>query len=616
MSCIIKYIKEDEEIEFTCENGTNLYEFMTDNDLNVDGTCGGKGTCGKCRVIVRSLSEGSIDMTDEEADFLGEEAIQKGYRLACLINVYDDIEIIADATIKKAKIYTGFKMHKYDFEPLVRKTYFELEKPSIEDNRDDFMRICDTVGIKSGIMPIKEIKKISNIFKRTDGKATAVYWKDELITVEDGDTSKKNYGVAIDIGTTTVAVYLINMSDGSIVDIASILNPQKFFGADVISRIKYISENEDGLWELQTRIIDAINSLISKLIESNNITHDSIYSASIVGNTTMMHIYQALNPVKIAVSPFIPVFTGLLRMNTEDSGLNINKNAVVINLPSVAAYVGADVLAGIYSTDISNNNKPIILVDIGTNGEMALGSSQKTYACSTAAGPAFEGANIRFGMGGVDGAIDKFEINPYKFSTISNTKALGICGSGIISAVSELLSVGVIEDTGRMIFDDEATDDMHSDIKDRITEFDGEAAFLIADAAKGESDENIYITQKDVREVQNAKAAICAGINVLLFEAGVDPADVEKVILAGGFGSYIDKDSALNIGLIPKVFKGKIETGGNTAGGGAVKTLKLASSLQEVIKLKENISYIELSSNKRFTDEYIEAMMFSEDVMT
>lgn len=448
------------------------------------------------------------------------------------------------------------------------------------------------------------------------------------------------YGVAIDIGTTTVAAYLVRFADSMVVDSASALNTQKVFGADVISRIAYTQDNKDGLEILRLRIISQINNLVNRLTFRNKIATNDIFCVSIAGNTTMLHLLLGANPAMIAAAPFIPVFTGSMILNASEIGLEISHSCLAVILPSISAYVGADITAGILSCGMADSNSVNLLIDIGTNGEIVLGNKDRIICCSTAAGPAFEGAGIRNGLGGVKGAIDSVTYNSsaLHYTTISGTPPAGICGSGIIDTVAILLKNGIIDPSGSFnsLADysgnqaliqpsirlpvnliqnptqpsgqSPAIPDALSDaLSSRLAIIDGLKSFVLA---RRSDSVPIALTQKDIREVQLAKAAIAAGIRILIRKMEIDPSSIENVYLAGGFGNYINKDSAVSIGLIPESLSGKIVPVGNAAGKGAVLALTERYTLQKAAKVVETAEYIELSASAEFQDEYVDCMFF------
>jgi uncharacterized 2Fe-2S/4Fe-4S cluster protein (DUF4445 family) len=434
---------------------------------------------------------------------------------------------------------------------------------------------------------------------------------------------RRHYGIAFDIGTTTIAAYLCELSSGAIVEALSAMNPQARYGADVISRISHAMQGPAGAADMHGAIADALNGLISRFIRNNGIDREDIGAACAAGNTTMLHFLMDLPAAGIAVAPFIPATTDMHVLAAAELGLRISRNGRLICMPGVSAYIGADTVAAALACRLGRRGEIGLLIDIGTNGEIALGCRDWLLACSTAAGPAFEGANIRNGVGGVEGAIDTVRIGAGGFAvtTIAGGAGIGLCGSGLVDAAAALLDCGAIDETGRLLDADEIDVPasygeglaalLRTQISERLVRTDdGKDAFLLLDRSRCAAGSDIALTQRDIRELQNAKAAIAAGIKTLIARAGISAGDIGRVFLAGGFGSYINKDSAVRIGLIPSALSGRIEAVGNAAGAGAVEALLSRRSLGEAQKLKGRIEYLELSATPEFTGEYIECMSF------
>jgi len=591
------------------EAGTNLLDFLRQNSININTPCNGKGTCGKWKVRVQGLE---AELSEKESKMLGKSAVEKGYRLACYNSINSDIDVYVERDTMEAKIATGAKERTIEPDPVIVKQFLKLKAPGIEDQASDIDRVTSSSGKFEIAEDIALIRGLPDIIRSEDYSITYGYMGKKIIFVEPGDTTKKLYGVAVDVGTTTVAAYLMDLNSGRKLDVYSSLNPQKKYGADVLSRIDYTISSQRGIEEMNGLIIGCINEAIGTFCSRNDIERRDIYAVVMVGNTTMMHFLMKIPAVNIATAPFIPATTMMHRFKAEDMGLNINPFGYAIMFPCVSAYIGADTVAAVLSSGMYEKDEISLLVDIGTNGEIVLGNRNWLYSCSTAAGPAFEGANIRNGVGGIKGAIDKLDFNGgLSYTTIGGAKAVGICGSGIVDAVAGMLSVGIIDQTGRIVDEDDVEYERLPDsIRKRLVETDGMKSFLIARAEECASENDIAITQKDIRELQNAKASIAAGIKVLVMQAGIGMDDVEKVYLAGGFGSYINIASALKIGLLPAELEGKVESIGNAAGAGAVEGLISAGMLAKAEEIKNRIKYVELSAKPEFVDKYVDCMMF------
>jgi uncharacterized 2Fe-2S/4Fe-4S cluster protein (DUF4445 family) len=601
----IKIINQNKTYELKAESGTNLLELLRKNKINISAPCNGKGKCGKCKVIIES---GADKPTDKETKLLGKSLLSKGYRLACYVKIKSDMTV---NILKKAsgnKIISKFQDIQIKVEPHINKKHTVLKEPALDDQKSDLERITGT--FKNPVKPLgMNINSISKVLRESNYDITSVYFENKLSGIESGNTKKDVYGVAFDIGTTTIASYLYNLETGVKTAISSIMNPQRKFGHDVISRIDYTIESPENQAEMHNEIISCINTLIDSLCKKSSIDNKNIYLTTFVGNTTMMHFLMNLSAKNIATAPFIPVTTACHLFDSSSLGINCSEFGKTIVFPSVSGYIGADTVAAVLASGMSNKKDVSLLIDIGTNGEIVIGNNKKLISCSTAAGPAFEGANIHYGTGGIEGAIDSVSLynDDIKITAIDNKKPIGICGSGIVDAVSFMLETGIIDETGRIQEEDEIPDNT---FKNRIVEINDNKAFIISEKDRNGIDEDIYINQKDIRELQNAKAAIFAGIMTLIYTMGIEADTIKNVYLAGGFGNYIDIKSAVNISLIPKELEKKIKPIGNAAGLGAVMGLLSKRNIKNAIKLKDRIEYIELSANPKFTEVYIDSMIF------
>jgi uncharacterized 2Fe-2S/4Fe-4S cluster protein (DUF4445 family) len=591
-------------LTYQVEESTNLLGFLRNNSFNVSSTCGGKGKCGKCRIKVKGL-KGVI--SEHEKKLLGIRTIEQGYRLACINKIDSELDIYLDEVSIKANIITSGKTRAVDLNPSMNKRYLEITPPSLEDQASDLDRIEVSFNIPAQLT-IDVLRSLPALLRDNAFKVTGLIYDNKLVAVEPGDTSSRMFGIAMDIGTTTLAAYLYDLCSGKKLGEASALNPQRIFGADVLSRIDYTAKDKQKEQEMHKSLIKGINGLIKELSQNCRISSDEIYQAVFVGNTTMTHFLLNLPAGNIAVSPFIPVTTRLSTCTASQLGININKHGFAVVYPCVSGYIGADSVAAVLSSGMHETDGYSLLIDIGTNGEIVFGGNKGLYACSTAAGPAFEGANIKCGVGGIAGAVDKvFFDNKLKYTTIGNLDPIGICGSGVVDAIAVMLEQGIIDETGRILDYDECTD-VPPELAGRLVELDGMKAIRLASR---NNDEDLVITQKDIRELQNAKAAIAAGVSTLIKRAGASLGDIRKVYLAGGFGNYINVDSAVRIGLIPAVLRDKVESIGNAAGEGAIAGLLSREMISQAVEISNSIEYIELSSSAEFVDEYINNMTFA-----
>lgn len=585
--------------------GQNLLKALVENNIFIQNPCNGKGTCGKCRVLItKGMESVSRKGSSSEADIyhLTEAEIKKGLRLACTCKIVGNMEITILSPEEKINVLTEGQQLNIHINPPVKKSFIKLPPPSIEDQRDDLERLRGSLGLYGLKFDIKTLAGLSEILRAEDFCVTACTYKNNLIALESGDTTEILYGIAVDIGTTTIACYLVNMINGETIDTISRVNKQRIYGADVISRINYAEENPKAVEILRNSIVSQINEMVKSLCLENNLSKDHLYNMTIAGNTVMAHMLLGISCKNIAAAPYVPVFTDGLDLKAKEIGINIG--GIVSILPGVSSYVGSDITAGILSSGMFNSEKYSLLLDLGTNGEIALGNSKGIAACSTAAGPAFEAAGIKYGVGGIKGAISKVDFSEDKiYKTIGDELPLGICGSGVLDVVSELLKYGIIDETGRILDFDEID---NVPLGKRVVVIDGIKQFLLEE--KGKNNNAIYFTQKDIRQVQLAKAAIKAGIMILMKEKGIGFNDIEKIYVAGGFGNFMNMESTINIGMIPKELEGKVSSIGNSAGSGAKACLLSQEQRELMTRIKKHTAYIELSDREDFQQYFMDSM--------
>ena len=619
----ITFLPDKKNIEVS--QGTTALEALERAGINIDTPCGGKGICGKCKILINT---GITTATPIEEELLSEEEIKKGFRLACQAKLFKDTIIEVPSEIRldfKGVFSSNLKgdIHRikknFALDSNLKKVFLGLEKPSLDDQRSDWERIKDGLSLKKieNISNLKIslpiLKKIPLLIRKADFRVTVTICNDEIMDLESDNTAKKSYGMAFDIGTTTVVGYLIDLGSGEELSAVAKTNPQIIHGDDVISRIEFVQRQKDGLEKLQKEIVITLNEIIRETTQKAEIDKNNIYETVIVGNTCMHHLFLGLNPIHLAPSPYIPVIKESLSLKVKDiPGLSLNPTANIYLLPNISAFVGADILAGILSTSMWKEDKTILLVDLGTNGEVVLGSKGELWACSAAAGPAFEGARISSGMRAAEGAIDKVKIDNkfINYKVIEDGKVRGICGSGLIDLIAELLKLGLINKSGKLIGREEGNSELSEEIRKRIIKGQKGNKFLLVKGKETENGKPLYLTQRDIREVQLAKAAIFAGIKILLKEVNIPLEDIQEILLAGAFGNFIDKKSAVRIGLLPNLPLKKIESVGNAAGRGAEIALcsnKMRELSQEISK---KVKYVELSSRPDFQEEFIKAMIF------
>jgi len=594
-------------INETLTPGKNLLELIQMiPSVHVDAPCGGKGTCGKCRILI--LDGKVSEPTGQERKYLSSDEIESGVRLACMTYPEGSVTVSMESVSQTARIQTSDGLpFKGVRNPLFTKKNLNLSPAHLEDQKSLESRLLES--LPSGTtLPHRLRSVLADLQYRECYSLSITLCGEEITKIEEQGQSEGLYALAVDIGTTTIVAYLVNLLSGRVIGSVAGLNTQKSFGADVISRIEYIGDDPEKLSQLQQKIIVQIESLAIGLMEKSGIGENELCAVYAAGNTTMMHIIQGLNPRTIARAPFIPVSTESMILTPSDIGSSLPENLRFVMLPSLSGYIGADIIAGILSTGMAESEDLSLLVDIGTNGEIALGNREKLISCSTAAGPAFEGANIMCGVGGVPGAVSSFKAEGAGFSweTIENKPPSGICGSGIIDLTAYLLQSGLADYTGRLQ-DESDWGDTPPPQSDFLKEEEGEMRFVW-----GEEHKTIFFGQKDLREVQLAKGAIAAGIITLVKETGSSLGDIKNVYLAGGFGSYLDHENALAIGLLPEELRGKITSVGNSCGAGVLRCALSKDEMQKGEIIKKRIKYIELSSSKGFQDEYMMNMYFPE----
>ena len=609
-----------------------IYDYLTKMNIQIRSLCGGEGTCGKCRILVQKGNEHLNPPSQNEIKFLSKQELEQGWRLACqtFINeqLIDNLESTSQPQIiiflpdelllEDFNILTSGINKGVEFNPAIKKFYLEIEKPTLEKPIPDLERI------KSSILKVnKEIKVetpfhfdfdllkiMPKILRESDHKITLTFWNDhKVIAFELGNTVKDNFGIAFDIGTTTIVGYLINLNDGKVYSTASKLNPQTAYGEDVITRITYIKDNEDGLKKLNSIVVEALNEIILKTCARAKIHPNQIYEATIVGNSVMHHISLGLNPTNIGLSPYIPIVQHGLNVKSKEINLNISQQGNVYILPIIAGFVGADTMGVILSSHIDEEKELTLIIDIGTNGEIILGNKKILATGSCAAGSALEGAHINDGMRAAAGAIDSIKIDPETFfveyTTINDKKPMGICGSGLIDAVAEMLRSKIITRSGR--FNKEFMD------HERFLKKEKNLEFILVPKEATSTGKPIVITQKDIREIQMAKGAFYSGTNLILNYLNRTREKVYKIhqiFLAGAFGNYIDKKNAKFIGMIPDISDEKIYQIGNAAGMGAQHCLINTNLRQKSQELLKKIEYVEIAIQENFQREYAEAMYF------
>ncbi|RKY03000.1 hypothetical protein DRP77_07050 [Candidatus Poribacteria bacterium] len=609
------------DVTVQVDEGTTLVEAARRAGVEIDSPCAGRGRCGKCRVIVR---EGRLsEPTELERKQLPPKLLERGFRLACQAKVEGDcvIFIPAASRVEEGKILTGSLIKlgegQVKLSPLVRKRFIRVEEQTLKTQSADLTVLKEALKARGEEVDrlrfdIDLIRKLPELLRSSGFEVTAVLRDGELLDVELGNTENRLYGLAIDIGTTTVVGSLVNLLTGEEVAVASEMNPQAAYGADVISRLTHAIQTDEGLEELSERAVEVINRIIDELVLSSGVDRESIYDVTVVGNSAMHHLFLKIPPHHLATLPYVPAVSDPVDVPAWRLGIDVHPRANVHYLPNVAGFVGADTVGVMIATGFGRDPRLRMAIDIGTNGEIVLGRGEEVMVCSTAAGPAFEGATIRHGMRAAPGAIESFRIGEdgeVEVRVIGDGKPIGICGTGLFDIVAELLRVGIIESSGRMRRREELEGRIPRPLLERVVE-DEEfgVGFVVAEGEEGP----ILLTQADVRQVQLAKGAIRAGIEIVMEEMGVKAEEIEELLLAGAFGSYLRKESALGIGIIPPMPEERIRFVGNAAIVGARMALISREMREEARRVAKTARYVPLATNPDFQMRFAEAMLFPE----
>jgi uncharacterized 2Fe-2S/4Fe-4S cluster protein (DUF4445 family) len=592
-------LSDKESHDLRAHPGQNLYQLLVGQGYSVENACGGRLTCGKCKVkIVNEAPEATI----EELEVLTEKELNEGVRLACSVLVREGMEVVLENIKPEVKILGLEGNLDLPFCPRVSRFDFDWSPGTLNDQRDSLTRIQTAGSRQKFELSLNALKEIAALtaFDSKLPVGMVLYSQSELLGITDDPNC---YGVAVDLGTTTIAASLINLTKGLPLETVTGLNNQKAYGGDVISRIHYTLHEKKGIETLQQSVTNDINNMIQSLCDKAGVSSSSVYEITVSGNTTMLHLLLGVQCGSIAVSPFIAGFTDAVRVKAREAGLNIHHEGYLLTLPAVSAYIGGDTVGAIQATRLFEAERSCLLVDIGTNGEIVLGNRDWMIACSAAAGPAFEGASIRHGTGGIEGAIDHVNLETEEiYTTIGQKKPLGICGSGIVDLVAQLKRFGLLEETGRMLGPDEIDElNLSKPLSERVSRIAGITAFML------DFEHGIYVNQRDIREVQLAKSAIRSGIEILIRHAGIMYEDIDKVYIAGGFGNYMSIESAAAIGLIPEELKHKCVPADNAALRGAAIVL-MDENAAVMNGLHKEIRHIEMSCDPRFQELFMAFM--------
>lgn len=609
----VRFLPDDKEVLVT--EGENLLKAAMMAGVHIDASCGGAGLCGRCKVKVeRGHATGEVD--------------EMGLFQACKTFVHQDLEVLipvvshldrralarklpsAGISMARAAAGEGLLLSR-PFSPIAQKKFLELSPPSSQDNISDLERLKRGLRVGFGLNEVEIdpalIVKLPQVLRQKNWAVTVTLRYDPprpalIIDIEPGDTRAADYAVAIDVGTTTLCCYLIDLNTGDVVNEASDYNPQIGFGDDVISRIVF-SQRGDGLKILQNKVVEKLNDLLRELIKGVSTSKENIYYISTAGNTTMSHLLLGLDPKYLRQAPYTPVVKSYPRLRAKEIGLEVNRNVSLDVFPCVASYVGGDIVAGVIASGISERQELTLYIDIGTNGEIVLGNREWLVCASCSAGPAFEGGGIKHGLRAMPGAIEAVHIHPETFEpmviTIGMAKAKGICGSGLISLVASLMESCLIDQQGKFY---------HDAGTERIRESRDGFEYLVVSAENTATGEDIVITEVDIENLIRAKGAMFAGYLTLAEAVGHSISDIERVLIAGSFGSFLDIEQAITIGLLPDLPRDRFFYIGN----GSLLGAKAAITSVEVMEDRERIAGMmtnfELSDSPRFMEHYVSSL--------
>lgn len=610
----IKFYPDGEIVE--AERGKTLLEIAQEGGVYVASICGGDGICGRCRLIIKS---GEVEAAP--TTLLSRDEIQKGYVLACQTKVMSDVEVLIppesraegaqilideDAQRFRALQAASEEQTLFRHDPLVKKIYLELPPPTLQDNLGDQERLYREIRryLPASLMQmgLKVLQPLPKLLRQSEWKVTATLGKRggtvEVIQVEPGNRAGQNLGLAVDVGTSTVVAHLVDLATSRTIDAEACYNSQMPFGEEVTRRIIYAER--EGLKPLNEAVVADINNLISALVSRNRTELSDVTALCCAGNTTMLHFLLGLDPARIRKNPYIPAATAPPPVRAAEVGIKINPRGLLYTMPSIGSWVGGDITAGILATGLYQTKRLTMLIDIGTNGEIVLGNREWLLTCSTSAGPAFEGSGVKCGMKASRGAIERVEISSQgyiKCRTIGDGKPKGLCGSGLIDAVAGLFMAGYIDRSGRLL----------PSSTSRIREEDGQLEFVLVPAERTETGKEIVITQPDIENLLRAKAAIYAGAKILLQSMGLEFNDIERLLIAGGFGNYLDREKAIILGLIPDIPLERIRFVGNTAIIGAKMALLSIEALEQAQELARNVTYYDLITYPYYYDQFMSA---------
>jgi len=622
------------------EKGKTILSAAISAGVYINSSCGGDGVCGRCKVI---LKKGQVLAQPTGRISLDER--RQGIYLACLTTIQSDLEVTVptesrlvfekltpeELELRLKGLFTESEEVEsaesivdeeiFVHSPLATKLYLELPTPTLDDKISDLERLYRQIRRIQDI-PIMQtglanIRRLGEVLRSSDWKVTVTLGKrngtTEIVLVEPGDTSHKNFGLCFDIGTTTITGQLVDLNTKKVQGTKATYNNQASFGSDVITRIIYAQE-QDGLERLHHALIDSMNQMIQELIQEHNIDLNDVNCILCAGNTTMIHLLLRVEPTYIRREPYVPTANFVPTIRAQEAGIKINPRGLLSCVPGVSSYVGGDTTAGVLSCGMYKEEDLTILIDIGTNGEIVLGNKDFLVACAASAGPAFEGSGVTCGMRASRGAIQKVKINPkdytVTYNTIGETKPRGICGSGYIDIIAAMLSAGLIDKSGKISAVGGSAFGGKADIHKRIRVGESGREFIVVFKDESDSASDIVITEADIENLKRAKAAIYSATAILVKHMNLKFSEIKKIFIAGGFGTYLDIENAIRIGLLPDLERSKFIFIGNSALAGARQTLLSYEATKTAFEIARKITYFELSVDAGYMDEYMAALFF------
>ena len=596
--------------------GVTVFDAASWNGIAIDSTCGGHGTCHKC--MVKITTDAGVPITRHDARTFTEAQLDEGWRLGCLVHATRNLSVEVPPLTTRPKAATVGIGRQVILRPALQKRYVELPEATLADQRPDLVRLRDAIDDLELTADLHVLRRLPTVLREADFKVTAVILDEALVDVEPGDTTATRYAIAFDLGTTTVVGTLLDVGTGTPLAVASMLNAQQPFGGDVITRISATMMDPLALGRLQRAAAATLSDLATRVCREAGVDPAHVYEVAVAGNATMTALALGIDPEPLGVAPFVMTAAHPPSVLAADLGLTLHPRARAFLFPALGAYVGGDIVAGMLATGMDRDKRTRLFIDVGTNCEIVLSDGDTILSTAAPAGPAFEGGAIRCGMRAADGAIEVVTVDPttddpeaaVTLGVIGDVEPRGLCGSGLVDAVAELVRVGLLDASGRLVPNDVAAT-LAPALADRLAMVGEERVFLLHRPSRdSEPAECVYLSQRDVRELQFAKAAISTGWSLLLEELGLEHRDVQQVLLAGSFGSYLTPASAVRIGLVPKLPVMRILAAGNVAGEGAKMALLSVRERAGAVALLEEVTYVELSDRPDFNDAFVEQLAF------